>query len=168
MSFRVWPERASICHRKDEPGPVLRDPALHPNNNPHTAPQSPENHFQGPSSWIVPTNTSHPPTNKPLSRKQMAAPTQGAAKSFQLPRRARCCSSAPSKWWGILRFQVQQDQPWQWKSWFKTSSSSHPEAYSQKTFCYDQINHRSACSKSPNFVVICTQAEVTGDSYQDP
>lgn len=77
MSFYVWPGKASICHQKDEPGPVLRHPALHRDNTPHTAPRSPENHFQGP------TNTSHSPTNKPLSRKQTPAP--GARSCWKCP-----------------------------------------------------------------------------------
>lgn len=92
MSSCVCPGRASICHQKDAPAPVIRDLALHPDNTPQTVPQSPENHFQGPSSCIVPTNTtSHPPTNKPLSRKQRSVTRQVATKIFQLPWRARCC-----------------------------------------------------------------------------
>ena len=103
MSFCVWPGRASICHQKDEPGPVLRDPAIHQDNTPHTAPRSPKNHFQGP------TSTSHSPTNKPLPRKQ--TPEPGARSCWKcpathegtLPLRHRS-SLAPSKRSGRTAF----------------------------------------------------------------
>lgn len=100
-----------VCQEGHLSAHVLRDLALHSHNTPHTAPQSPENHSQDPSSCIVPTNTSHPPTNKSLSRKQMPETMQVAAKSFQLPWRACCCSNVASLPHypsdpRVLRFQI--------------------------------------------------------------
>lgn len=72
-------------------GSCVKGPCTQQDNIPHTAPQSTENHFQGPSSCIIPRNTTNlPPTNKPLSRKQMPTTMQGATKTFQLPQRT-CC-----------------------------------------------------------------------------
>lgn len=86
MSSCLCSGRASICHQKEVPAPVLTAP--HSRGQYPTQRHKTENHFQGPSSCIVPTN--HPPTNKPLSRKQIPTTMQGAAQSFQLPGRT-CC-----------------------------------------------------------------------------
>lgn len=171
------PRKGIYLPSKRCPNPCIKGPGTPPQNTPHTAPQSPENHFQDPSCYIVTTNTSHSPTNKPLSRKQMPATIQVAAKRFQLPWRARCCSNVASlpqhpSDRAYCASKYSRTSPGCGKvDFYKTSSSSHPGAYSLKASCYDHINLGVVCFtcfKSPKRCSHLHQAEITKDSYHAP
>lgn len=66
---------------------MLRGPALCPHTPQHTAPQSPDNHFQGPSSCTVPTNTTshtHPQTS-PFQENKCRRQRKGLLKVSSCP-----------------------------------------------------------------------------------
>lgn len=75
------------------PSPCVKGLGSPPQQYPTQSTTKPRESFPRPIflHWFQQTQV---PTNKPLSRKQMPATIQGAAKSFQLPWRARNCSNS--------------------------------------------------------------------------